>query len=363
MIEDSCFCGTALDLKTYNFSSITASSCYYDGGAPSTSGWNITHYGDQSCPVAKTLPQTDNSNDVISITEENSSDFGKINSSYFALNKKLSNAFKEKTEINKEAYCADYEQVITDLKEYIRNNPDSPLARLALIATAKSYRRIGDIRGDKDFVDMKNFLDDVIENTTYPALRQQAKRQMFDYYRLTNDFTKAIETADNLMEKYKEDADYVSGVLYGKGLILAHETNNKEDAVSCFMEIMANYGDNPLTDMAANELRILGEKVEEEKNTETTANTAITLSANPNPFNPSTNLTFNLPEEANVGIVIYDLLGRKVWEQARMSYAAGNHTVTWQGVNKAGQKVSTGTYIVQLKSEKFQATQKILLMK
>ena len=357
------FCGTALDLKTYNFSSIDAGFCYYDGGTPSTSGSNITHNGDLSCPVGKSILQTENSNDAISIAEENSSDFGKINSSYFALNKRLSNAFKEKTEFNKEAFCADYEQVITDFKEYIRNNPDSPLARLALIATAKSYRRIDDLRGKSDFIDMKNFLDDVIENPGSPALKQQAERQMLDYYRLTNDFTKAIETADKIMEKYKEDADYVCGVLYGKGLILSHETSNKEDAASCFSEIMKNYGDNPLTDMAANELRILGETVEEEKNIETTESEGITLSANPNPFNPSTNLTFNLPEEANVGIVIYDLLGRKVWEQARMSYTAGKHTVTWQGVNKAGQKVSTGTYIVRLQSEKFNATQKILLMK
>ena len=42
---------------------------------------------------------------------------------------------------------------------------------------------------------------------------------MLEYYRLTKDFTRAIETADNLIKNYKEDADYVSGVLYAKGLI------------------------------------------------------------------------------------------------------------------------------------------------
>ena len=42
---------------------------------------------------------------------------------------------------------------------------------------------------------------------------------MIDYYRLTNDYTEAIKTADNIIEKYQKDTNYVCGALYAKGLI------------------------------------------------------------------------------------------------------------------------------------------------
>ena len=66
---------------------------------------------------------------------------------------------------------------------------------------------------------MKNFLSGIIEKSEYAALKPHAERLMLEYYRLTKDFTRAIETADNLIKNYKEDAVYVSGVLYAKGLM------------------------------------------------------------------------------------------------------------------------------------------------
>ena len=149
----------------------------------------------------------------------------KINSAYFSLNKKLANAFKEKIGYDKETFCTDYDKIIKDFKEFIDKNPESPLAKIALVAIAKSCRRIDDLRGKNDFTDMKNFLSGIIEKSEYAALKPQAERLMIEYYRLTKDFTRAIETADNLIKNYKEDADFLSGVLYAKGLIEAYDLN------------------------------------------------------------------------------------------------------------------------------------------
>jgi hypothetical protein len=49
----------------------------------------------------------------------------------------------------------------------------------------------------------------------------------------------------------------------------------------------------------------------------------------PNPFNPSTQFNFDLPGAANVSLVVYDLLGKKVVELARGSYEVGYHSVVW----------------------------------
>ena len=85
--------------------------------------------------------------------------------------------------------------------------------------------------------------------------------------------------------------------------------------------------------------------------------------AYPNPFNPMTAISFNLPEVTRVEIVIYDLVGREVWKSAKMNYTAGSHSIIWNGTNQAGKPVGTGMYIVKLNSNKYSATQKVLLMK
>jgi flagellar hook assembly protein FlgD len=62
----------------------------------------------------------------------------------------------------------------------------------------------------------------------------------------------------------------------------------------------------------------------------------------PNPFNPSTQISFELPEPANVSLVVYDVLGRKVIELVNKTYEVGYHSVTWNASN-----ASTGVYFAR----------------
>ncbi len=339
-IYNSYFCGTGLDLQTYNSSSIEAGNCYFDGGTPSVSGSNIYHYSDQNCSSYKISPnrQTENKDYVIVTNEDKpgGSEFDRINSAYFALNKKLTNVLKEKTDISKEAFSIDYEKVIEDFKEFIRNNPDSPLAKIALIASAKSYRRIDDLRGRNDFAGMKNFLKDIIENKEYSSLKPQAERLMIDYYRLTGNFKGAIETAEKLIENYKDSPDYVCGVLYAKGLIFAHDLNQPDKAAENFSYILRQYPENGLAALAENELRILGQEVGKQIPVEAEiVSNEIESNNYPNPFNPTTTISYSLPEAGNVQIKVYDVLGREVAKLVDETKSAGKHTITWNGSSNA----------------------------
>jgi len=62
----------------------------------------------------------------------------------------------------------------------------------------------------------------------------------------------------------------------------------------------------------------------------------------PNPFNPSTQIRFDLPEESNVSLVIYDILGRQVVELVSGEYEAGYHSVTWNA-----SSFSSGVYLAR----------------
>ncbi len=100
----------------------------------------------------------------------------------------------------------------------------------------------------------------------------------------------------------------------------------------------------------------------------------IHLSNFPNPFNPSTTISFNLSTEIteNTELIIYNLKGQKVIDlsnslcHAEPVEARGesNYSVIWNGRDFSGKSVSSGVYFYKLKiNEKFSFTKKMLLMK
>ncbi|MDZ7363028.1 MAG: hypothetical protein ONB46_20250 [candidate division KSB1 bacterium] len=70
------------------------------------------------------------------------------------------------------------------------------------------------------------------------------------------------------------------------------------------------------------------------------------------PFNPSTKISFALPEAGTVQLQIYDLLGNEVRTLASGKYASGKHEVVWNGRNRAGEIVAGGVYLYRLTVER-----------
>ena len=83
----------------------------------------------------------------------------------------------------------------------------------------------------------------------------------------------------------------------------------------------------------------------------------------PNPFNPTTQIRFDLPEMANVNLIIYNMLGQKIKSFNIQSAPTGYHAVTWNATNDLGVPVSAGIYLYQLQTEGFIKTKKMILLK
>ncbi len=81
----------------------------------------------------------------------------------------------------------------------------------------------------------------------------------------------------------------------------------------------------------------------------------------PNPFNPATEIAFELDREQDVRLDVYDLAGRRVTTLAAERFAAGHHTVTWRGRDQSGQAVPSGAYLVRLVTERAVRSQKVML--
>lgn len=92
--------------------------------------------------------------------------------------------------------------------------------------------------------------------------------------------------------------------------------------------------------------------------------TSISLLQNyPNPFNPETNISFNVRENGNVNIDIYNLKGQKVKSLVNDRYTSGKYSVVWNGKNDNNKQVSSGIYLYKMRNGKFSSTKKMILMK
>ncbi len=83
----------------------------------------------------------------------------------------------------------------------------------------------------------------------------------------------------------------------------------------------------------------------------------------PNPFNPEVNISFELPENGEVSLTIYNILGQRVDRLIDLDYyVKGTHTIRWN-ISQSAINVSSGTYIVQLHTKNASLTQKIVYVK
>lgn len=83
----------------------------------------------------------------------------------------------------------------------------------------------------------------------------------------------------------------------------------------------------------------------------------------PNPFNPTTKISYTLPAEESVTLAIYDTQGRLVRTLVNGVRGPGLYEVTWDGTDAAGTKLGTGVYFCRLVSGTYAESRKMVLLK
>ena len=91
--------------------------------------------------------------------------------------------------------------------------------------------------------------------------------------------------------------------------------------------------------------------------------TEFAVNVYPNPFNPSTTITYSLPEAAPVTVVIYDVLGQQVRQLISQNNAPGRYQVQWDARDSQGRSVASGVYIAKINAGTSTLSQKMLLLK
>jgi gingipain R len=89
------------------------------------------------------------------------------------------------------------------------------------------------------------------------------------------------------------------------------------------------------------------------------------LSGNyPNPFNPTTNISYALKNAGHVTLEIYNIKGEKVTTLINDEMEAGYYTATWEGKNSSNKSVASGIYFAKLRADgRYTSTRKMIMLK
>ncbi|MEL1233887.1 MAG: T9SS type A sorting domain-containing protein, partial [Candidatus Neomarinimicrobiota bacterium] len=83
----------------------------------------------------------------------------------------------------------------------------------------------------------------------------------------------------------------------------------------------------------------------------------------PNPFNPVTNIVYDIPEATDVTLEIYNVMGQRVRTLAQGNHEPGRYQIVWNATNDIGQALSSGMYIYRIQAGDFVSIKKLVLMK
>jgi hypothetical protein len=78
----------------------------------------------------------------------------------------------------------------------------------------------------------------------------------------------------------------------------------------------------------------------------------------PNPFNPATTISYSIPKESNVSLIVYDIMGKQVAELVNSKQAVGSYNVQFDAA-----KLASGTYFYKLTAGEFISVKKMVLLK
>jgi tetratricopeptide (TPR) repeat protein len=354
-------CGTSnYDLYAASGGYIYAEECYYDDGEPDTYG-NVDVVGTQSCDGLLKASSDHAGNQQFEMANVRAiqdgapwlQEYRNITTQYMELSKKVKKDIFEKQTFDKEKYDGEYKSVIDQYRNYIKKYYDNDLAKTAFTTVVHCFRQLGEPDA------MLAFIREIQEEKKLSGLYGLAERYRMLYYQDKQDYPAALATADKALIDYKSDAALTCDILYAKGLMYAHDMDQKSNAAACFSTIVNNYPDQLLAEFATNELEVLNENAKQESNGQTN-NAAADLKIDnyPNPFNPVTKISFTLPERDVVTLNVFDILGRQVAALLDGTYDAGIHTVDFDASN-----LPSGQYFYHLTTSKQTITKKMLVVK
>ncbi len=184
-------------------------------------------------------------------------------------------------------------------------------------------------------------------------------------YMKDNDYLTAIDRLEYVIE-YSQDPDEVIMAMIDEGYCYLELSDEGERSLPAICTIKTSTIDSYQSTVKALESQLSffpKEGKNEDENITPSANDVLTLSNYPNPFNPTTMISFSLPEDSKVELSIYNIKGQKVKTVLNEFLEKGVHSIEWNGTDSNNKTVASGVYFYQISADKKFKMKKMLLLK
>lgn len=255
---------------------------------------------------------------------------------------------------------ARYSEAVNICKNIINIRGNLTEANAALVELGFIYKE----NKDKSILDFIQSIE--LDKRELIELKPAALSTLSNIYYSNHDYSTALETTERLIKHYQGTEHEKAANL---NLVFLYASMGENDlATTALDNFRKKYTDDknilaaewflkshPLTPADKEQNVSDPNKIlQSEENFETDE----LVSNYPNPFNPSTQISFTLKESGKVSLKIYDVLGKEVANLADGYYEAGKHTATFNGSNLA-----SGIYFYRLTTPTATITKKMMLLK
>ncbi len=180
-----------------------------------------------------------------------------------------------------------------------------------------------------------------------------------------------IENWADFIKPTNAAKEILKGAYSGNGMAVCLDGGHFRTATFLFpMELAVN--DSEFVDLLDSTLAWLGENTTrldsasgliQEKQAQG-LQSSFRLNANyPNPFNPTTVISFNLSRKETVDLTVYNIKGEVVGTLVHRTMTPGNYTIDWNAVNECGIPLPSGIYFYRLSTKKRSVTKKMILLR
>ncbi|HPC35792.1 MAG TPA: T9SS type A sorting domain-containing protein [Candidatus Marinimicrobia bacterium] len=260
-----------------------------------------------------------------------------------------------------------YDEAITKYIRRLNNETNTRKQKYILSRIAECY----ELSGKEGFID---FLNNNVRKNLSRKDELYAKTLELENYVLMRE-GKFQEVIDNYLIMKNEFADIEAihrNALFNLGYLHYMALDNRTQGKTYFDEFIEKYPDDDLNliiyeTMGEPEKWILAKKnipSIDDKASATLSSEYRLLNNYPNPFNPTTTIIYDLPEESNINLTIYDILGREIIRLVDERQPAGTQKITWDSKDRYGQLVPSGIYLYSLKTTSgYNVTRKMVFMR
>jgi len=257
----------------------------------------------------------------------------------------------------------DYTNAISLFEEIVNKYPDSPAGLQALALTDHCYQNLDNRAASL------SYLNQVAD--TYKGKEISGLASSISVGQLVRNgaYDEAISTSLKILDGYA-DKNLGKYALYDLGTIYWYYLEDRETGEKYYRQLITQW---PKDDLAASAMATLGEWTPGAQSPNPDSSQALAkllaipteygLSQNfPNPFNPRTEIQYQLPEASRLTLKIYNVLGQRIVTLIDEQQPAGYYTVIWDGRNALGEKVGAGIYLCRMLAGEFVKTQKMTLL-